>query len=183
MNKPLLYSNIVSTVIAALLAVIAFRLTPPAAMSRAMDVNIVGSTKSLPITVDFAELRKTPLPVSVGAAPLPVTIAGASTDLPVIVTAAAKPSKPMEVKIVGASEALPVTVTNKIEAGLKVGGPIDVNIASVGYSTIYDGKLLVYLKDPLDIRGAVSVSNTVDVRGAVKLDTGYGALEVKVVNH
>ncbi|MES2695782.1 MAG: hypothetical protein V4773_20075 [Verrucomicrobiota bacterium] len=169
-----LYSNVVLTVIAALLAVIAFRPAPqPVAVvsspaveaSRTIDVNIVGVSKKLP--VDFTELKAAPLdvnfaggplPVSVAGGPLAVTIAGVNKEIPVVVTGAPRQEKPLEVKLVSTSSDLPVVVKNvelpvfvrnQAASAPVLRGPIDVNIATVGgYRT--GSKLEVSLDVPYD---------------------------------
>lgn len=129
-----LYSNIVLTVIAGLLAVIAFRPADApvpqmvqAPLPRVIDVNIVGASKILP--VDFEPLRERPLavnfsgrtlPVSFGedplrvtlanTAPLPVSIADTLREIPVVMKEDRKQKEPLAVKLVGVERDVPVFV-------------------------------------------------------------------------
>lgn len=159
-----LYSNIVLTAIAALLAVIAFRPaeTPApqivqAPLPKVIDVNIVGASKTLPVDLD--PLRSRPLavsfvgkalPVSLGENPLRVTVMNprplavsifdSVRALPVVLKEGANPvpKAPLEVKIVGVEEDLPVTLRNAFL-------PVTVQNRELNVT------VLNQLREPLDI--------------------------------
>lgn len=187
MNKSLVYSNVMLTVIAALLGVIAFRIAPLPMASGPMQVTVVGATKSLPVTfdsaelrkaplpvtVDFAELRKTPLAVTLPAGPLPVAIAGAplkvtlGTDpLPVTLGKAPVPvsfgAAPLPVIIAGTSQNIPVAVM----ATPTPKAPLEVKVVNA------DDR-------PVRLSGPVDV-NIVQVAGDRVPAFNGGRLEVKV---
>lgn len=109
MNKSTLYTNILLSVIAALLGVIAYR------GGGTTVVSAGGPT-----------------------GPLDVNIVSTAKDLPVMISGATKtaPTGPLEVKLVGSTFDLPVVVKNQpekiVSPAVNPKGVLDVNIVSLG---------------------------------------------------
>ena len=106
MSKTTIYTNVMLTVIAALLCILAFnstRKSPDSASARIQDVNIVGASKSVPVALDYAASR---------GAPLEVTVTGTSRVSLSLPPSGDGPLGPLDVRLVG-STAICRLVTNQ----------------------------------------------------------------------
>jgi hypothetical protein len=157
MNKSTAYANVMLTIIAALLGILAFRIgqkSTDAASVHILDVNIVSASKSLPVSIDSATSQGVPLEVKIvgtskvvlsnpakGGAPLgslDVRLIGSAGSLPVVVMnppePAPQPKGPLDVNLVSTAINLPVFVLNPTPPASQTTNPIDINIVGIaGY--------------------------------------------------
>jgi hypothetical protein len=152
-----LYNKIMLTLIAACLVALVIQnqsaRRPEPTRAGALDVNIVGVTRDLPVAIQSQKSDAGP------KTPLEVTIVGTTKELPVAIQKSDDTQKtPLEVKIVGATAELPVTVQNQKGFEFPT-GPIDINIKSIGGDTLNRVGSQVVL--PVGVRNTVDV----DVKG------------------
>jgi hypothetical protein len=115
MNKTMTYTNLMLTIIAALLCALAFESSTKssgAGSTHVQDVNIVSVSKSLPVALDSAASR---------GVPLDVTVVGNSKVFVSNLSNQQAPIGPLDVRLIGSTISLPVLVANTNSLDVNIG--------------------------------------------------------------